>query len=184
MRRTFSVLLVLTFVLSSAVASGAPKYKRLGDDPSGDGPPALDVVYLEVARVGKTIDIRLGIDGMLPRAGGYPEAPGIEWVFTTGKRTFIAEAVAGTGPQGRFYLFELMKDGSLMQHQGATGTYDAADGFASVQVPLQTIGARKGTVLRGFMLDETGGDVDAHVHVGPQTHYADSFATTKKFVIP
>lgn len=179
------MLLALTFALSSGItATSAPKYKRLGEDPARDAPPALDLTYLEVARAGKTVDVRFGIDGMLPRTGGYPELPAIEWVFTTGTRTFIIEAVAGTGSEGRYFLFEIMDDGSFVQLDGATGTYDPADGFASVQVPLEVIGAKKGTKLKGFDRDATDGDVDAHVHLGPETLYADSFATTKAFVVP
>lgn len=176
--------LALTFLFSAALpAGGAPKYKRLGEDPAMDAPPALDLLYLDVANVGKAVDIRFGIEGMLPRSGGYPELPGIEWVFTTGKRVFVAEAVAGTGTQGRFFLFELEEDGSVTQLESPEGTYDPADGFASVKVPLKTIGAKKGTKLKGFNMGETDGDVDAHVHLGPETYYADSFETTKTFVI-
>lgn len=186
MRRTIVTALALSLLASAALpAGGAPKYKRLGEDPALDAPAALDLTYLDVARTGKAIDIRFGIEGMLPQAGGYPELPGIEWVFTTGTRTFIAEVVAGTSPEtARFFLFEIKDGGSFAQLENPTGTYDHADGFASVRVALKSIGAKKGTRLTGVDLGETEGDVDAHVHLGPMTHYADSFATTKPFRVP
>lgn len=175
----------VSLVLNLAAPSGgAPKYKRLGDDPEGDGPPALDLTYLDVARVGKAIDIRFGIAGMTPAGGGYPELPGVEWIFTSAGRTFVAEAVPTANGEGKYFLFEMKPDGSFVQLDSPNGTYDYTDGFASVRVPLKSIGARRGTEVAGAHLDGAPGDVDAHVHVGPATHYADAFHSDSAYVVP
>jgi hypothetical protein len=171
-------------VAGASASSGAPKYKRLGEDAELDAPPGLDLTYLEVAKVGKAVDMRFGISGMFPPGGGYPLLPGIEWTFTTGPRTFVAEAVATTNTTGAFYLFEVKPDGSFVQLESPTGTYNYADGFASVRVPLKAIGAKRGTTLRGAHIEGPDGDVDAHVHVGPLTHYADAFHTESAYKIP
>jgi hypothetical protein len=162
-------------------AGAGPKLKTLGTDPAGDAAPALDITYLQVGRTGDDLEIRIGISGMLPQTGGYPELPGIEWIFDVGSRTFIAEAVAGTSSPA-FYLFE-MKDDSFTQLESPTGTYDHANGYASILVPLETIGASKGSRISGTGPKGTN-DVDAHVHLGPQTYYADEMASTKDYVVP
>lgn len=174
-------------ISSLAGSSGAAgKVVRLGSDPAGDGPAALDVTFLDVTRTDDSLEIRIGVDKMLPGIGGFPEAPGIEWIFTTGKRTFIAEAVASRTP--KFFFFEL-KGESFEQLQGVTGTYDSADGFIRMLVPLQLIGAKKGTVIAGFHkplpeIDKVNGtDVDSHMH-GDGTEYFDDMKTTKSYVIP
>ncbi|MEA2434093.1 MAG: hypothetical protein QOG54_1550 [Actinomycetota bacterium] len=174
-------LLLVAFaclLLAGPAAFAANGPEELGNDPSGDGPPALDVTYLQVARAGKSLEVAIGVSGMFPQVGGYPEAPGIEWSFTSKGRTFVAEAVASlNGPT--FYLFE-EKGGAYEQLESPTGTYDHADGYIMIAIPLKTIGAKRGTVISG-----TGeNDVDAHVHVGPQTYYADQMTTTKDYVIP
>lgn len=164
------------------------KPSRLGTDPAGDGPPALDVTYLDVTTAKKSLEIRIGVEGMFPVLGGYPEGPGIEWIFTVGKRSFIAEAVASRTP--KFFFFEL-KGHSYEQLQGITGTYDPADGFIRMLVPLKLIGAKAGSVVEGFhepleMINkENGTDVDAHVHnPAGGTEYLDDMKTTKNYVVP
>ncbi|MGH2729868.1 MAG: hypothetical protein ACRDJI_04585 [Actinomycetota bacterium] len=177
-------LLTAAALLAGSLASPAgagPKLKTLGTDPAGDAPPALDITYLQVGRTGDDLVIRIGISGMLPQTGGYPTLPGIEWVFDVGSRTFIAEAVAGTS-RPAFYLFE-MKDDAFEQLESPEGTYDSADGYASILVPLETIGATSGTKISGTGPKGTD-DVDAHVHLGPQTYYADAMASSKDYVVP
>lgn len=189
MRRICTGLLALSLVLILALPSGAGgKFSRLGEDPTGDGPPALDITFLDVGRNKDNLEIRIGIDGMLPVFGGYPEGPGIEWIFTTGKRSFIAEVVASRNP--RFFFFELFDD-SYQQLQGMTGTYDPSDGFIRMLVPLELIGAKKGTVIAGYktpldMIQKgKGDDVDAHMHTAPgQTEYFDRMTTTKRYRLP
>jgi hypothetical protein len=178
--RLLAAAALITGCLATPAGAG-PKLKTLGTDPAGDGPPALDITYLQVGRTGSDLDIRIGISGMFPQTGGYPELPGIEWIFDVGSRTFIAEAVAGTSSPA-FYLFE-MKGDAYEQLESPEGTYDHANGYASILVPLETIGARAGSRISGTGPKGTD-DVDAHVHLGPQTHYADVMASTKDYVVP
>jgi hypothetical protein len=188
MKKPLLVLLAVALSATSVVPSNAArKVVRLGSDPAGDGPPALDVTFLDVTRTKDSLEIRIGIDTMLPGTGGYPEGPAIQWVFTTGKRAFIAEAVASRTP--RWFFFELFED-SYEQLQGMTGTYDWNDGFIRMLVPLDLIGAKKGTRISGFhdleILGKTNGtDVDSHLHTTPgQTEYIDELKTTKSYRIP
>lgn len=182
MRKLLAVSVVsLLLALMLAPAGSAPRLKTLGTDPAGDGPPALDVTYLQVGKNGSDLEIRIGIDKMLPVISGYPELPGIEWVFKVKKRTFIAEAVAGrNGPL--FFLFE-EKDGAFTQLEAPKGTYDPADGYASILVPMKTIGAKSGVKISGVRGLENG-DVDAHVHLLATTLYPDGMETTKSYVVP
>jgi hypothetical protein len=177
-------LVLATALLAIAVAAGqasaAGSLKRLGDDPANDGPPALDITYLEVGAAARKLEVRIGIETMFPGTGGYPALPGIEWTFDLGGRTFVAEAVADTEPA--FYLFEL-KGGGFTQLDSPTGTYDHANGYASILIPFEDIGARPGMKVSGTGKKGTV-DVDAHVHLGPQTYFADEMATNKDFVIP
>lgn len=166
-------------LLTAGPASGATKMKVLGEDPTGDAPPALDLTYVAAGRAGPDLEIHIGVDGMFPVAGGYPLLPGIQWSFVVKKRTFIAEAYVD-GRRAHFLLFEDLGD-SYKQLDPIEGTYDSADGFIRMLVPLKAIGARKGTKIRGR---PGGADADAHLHIGPYTHYADTLETTKAFVVP
>lgn len=193
-RLPIALLSLLLMIASTVPSSAATKVARLGTDPAGDGPPALDVTFLDVGRTKDALEIRIGIDKMFPAVGGYPEGPGIEWIFTAGKRSFIAEVVAGRTP--KFYFFELFED-SYSQLQGMTGTYDSNDGFIRMLVPLDLIGAKKGTLISGYkkpldMIQKgEGNDVDAHMHTIPnspagpgQTEYFDQMTTTKSYRLP
>lgn len=166
-------------LLAAGPASGATKMKVLGEDVVGDAPPALDLTHLAVGRAGPDLEIHIGVDGMFPQIGGYPQVPGIQWAFVVRGRTFIAEAYVD-GRRPYFLLFEDLGD-SYQQLDPIEGTYDAADGFIRMLVPLKAIGARKRTKIKGI---PGGADADAHLHIGPQTHYADTMETTKAFVIP
>ena len=182
MKKLTLLVAALSLVAALTPASAAPKLTRLGTDPAGDGPPALDVTYLDVGGHSGTLEIRIGVEGMLPVLGGYPELPGIEWIFDVGGRTFLAEAAIVSG-EGTYFLFELNKDGSFQQLDPPQGTYDSADGFISIHVPYKDIGARKGMKISGTGPKGTE-DVDAHVHAGVTTHYPDYLATTKDFILP
>lgn len=153
--------------------------KTLGTDPAGDGPPALDITYLKAGRAGKNLELHIGIDSMLPEVGGYPQIPGIQWAFVVKKKTYVAEAYVD-GRNANFLLFEDLGD-SFRQVATIDGTYDAEDGFIRLLVPLKAIKAKKGTKIKGA---PGGADVDAHLHLGPHTHYADTAATKKPFTIP
>lgn len=173
--------LTIAMALGAVTPSGAAtKMVRLGTDPANDGPPSLDVTYLDVGRTGADLEIRIGIANILPAIRSVPEAPGIEWVFEVKGRTFIAEGVPGTNPT--FYLFELVGD-TATQLDDPVGTYDAADGFIRMLVPLSDIGARKGIRISGTGPTGTE-DVDAHVHYPGGENYPDKMATTKDFVVP
>ncbi len=173
-------LAALCFLLLAGPVDAAASKSRLGEDPAGDGVPGLDITYLEVGRTGAKLEVSIGVTGMTPQMGGYPELPGIEWSFEVGGRQFVAEAVAGR-TQPTFYLFELV-DGQF-KTSNIEGTYDPADGFISMRVPLKAIGARSGSRLVGFD-SGAGADVDAHVHIGVQTIYPDVMETTKAFLVP
>ncbi|HYO61786.1 MAG TPA: hypothetical protein VEU29_07795 [Actinomycetota bacterium] len=195
--------ILVSLALCAAVAASAlPAHakgglKTLGTDPSGDGLPGLDVTSLQVGRTGQDLEVRIGLQ-MLPQAAGFPDLPGIEWVFDVTPRapkckgtclavvpptrTFVAEAVK-TSAGADFYLFEVMDDGSFEQIGQPEGTYEGSDGYTSIFVPLEMIGAGKGTVVKGTDGLEHG-DVDAHVHVGTVTHYPDGMETKKAYVIP
>lgn len=188
MKKTIAAAVATAILVGALPTGAAPKMTRLGTDPTGDGPPALDITFLDVGRTKDSLEIRIGIDKMLPVLGGYPEGPGIEWIFTVGKRTFIAEAVASRTP--KFFFFEL-KGHAFQQLQGITGTYDWAEGFIRMLVPLKLIGAKKGTVIAGFHEDlamiskDNGTDVDAHVHTTPgNTEYFDDMKTSKTYRVP
>jgi hypothetical protein len=180
MRRLSIAALAGALILALTPAAEAGAMKQLGTDPANDAVPALDVTSLAVGTSGSNLEIQIGIEGMLPVTGGYPELPGIEWIFDLGGRTFVAEAVAGQEPA--FYLFEL-RGGAFTQLDNPTGTYDHANGYASIVIPFKTIGARSGMKVSGTGKKGTE-DVDAHVHLGPQTYYADTMATSKDYVIP
>jgi hypothetical protein len=184
MKRSLACSLLLALVVSvSPVAPVGAETKMtvLGEDPAGDGPPALDVTYLAVGKTGKALEIHIGVDGMLPAIGGYPQLPGIQWAFDIKGRTFVAEAYVNN-QNPRFLLFEL-KDGGFTQLGELEGTYDSADGFIRMLVPLKDVGAKKGTKVSGMGPKGTE-DVDAHVHIGPVTEITDAFATTKDYKIP
>ena len=181
MKKLTLLIAAMSLVAALAPASAAPKMTRLGTDPAGDGPPALDVTYLDVGGHHGTLEIRIGVDGMLPGLGGYPELPGIEWTFDVAGRTFVAEG-AVQNAAGSFYLFEL-KGGAFEQLDTPEGTYNPDDGYISIHVPYSDIGARKGMKISGTGPKGTE-DVDAHVHAGATTHYPDYLATTKDFVLP
>ena len=183
MKKALIALGLCAMLAASAVPAYAGKggLKTLGTDPSGDGLPGLDVTYLQVGRNGADLEVRIGL-AMLPQLAGFPDLPGIEWVFDVKGRTFVAEAVK-TANGADFYLFELADDGSFQQLAQPEGTYEGSDGYTSILVPLKTIGARRGTLIKGTDGLENG-DVDAHVHVGPQTYYPDGMETDKGYVVP
>lgn len=164
--------------------------KTLGTDPANDALPALDITSLSVGLQDENVpslhaanlEIRIGIDKMLPVVGGYDSLPGIEWIFDVKRRAFVAEAFVQQA-EARFVLFEL-KGEAFEQVAQLEGTYDWTTGYISMVVPLHTIGATKhGTVVSGHGKRGTV-DVDAHVHLGTTTHYADEMASTKDYVVP
>lgn len=174
-----ALALALTACLVFTASAGAEvKMKRLGEDPALDGPPALDLTYVDVGRAGDDLEIRLGMSGMTPGTGGYPALPGIEWLFEVRGRQFLAEAYVES-TSGAFILFEV-KDGVFEQVADLEGTYDFNDGYISMLVPLEDIGAKPGSRIAGAGEN----DADAHVHTGANTMYTDYLTTTKSFKVP
>jgi hypothetical protein len=170
------------FAATVAVPAGASEdhLKVIGTDPAFDAPPGLDLTQIAVGRTGRDLEIRIWVEGMFPPGGGYPQVPGIQWMFKVRKRTFVAEAVATHG-DGMFFLFEI-KDGSAERLEDPEGTYDWTDGFIRIFVPLRSIGARRGTRIVG---DREGGfDVDAHIHAFAQDVYVDTMTTDRGYVVP
>jgi hypothetical protein len=182
MRKALVMALAATVALTVVAPSGAAtKMTRLGTDPDGDGYPSLDITYLDVGRNGRNLEIRIGLSNILPEIRSIPEAPGVQWAFDVKNRTFVAEGAPGRNP--RFFLFELFDDGSYEQIGAPEGTYDAADGYLMLLVPLADIAAKKGTVISGTGPKGTE-DVDAHIHAVPGNDlYPDKMATTKDFVV-
>lgn len=172
--RVLVAAVVALCALSGPALAGGPE--RLGEDPALDGPPALDITYLDVQRLGADLEIRIGVNGMLPGIGGYPALPGVEWLFTTGKRTFLAEAYVDN-TQGAYLLFEKVGDTYELVGELA-GTYDFADGYVSILVPLKQIKAKRGMTISG----DGDNDVDSHVHHASTT-YTDTMTTTGSFTV-
>jgi hypothetical protein len=182
MREALLLALAASLAITLAAPSGAATtLTRLGEDPDGDGYPSLDVTYLDVGRNGENLEIRIGLSNILPGIRSIPELPGVQWAFDIKGRTFIAEGAPGNNP--RFFLFEVFDDGSYEQLEAPQGTYEAADGYLMLLVPLKNIGAKKGTVISGTGPKGTE-DVDAHIHAIPGNDlYPDKMATTKDYVV-
>ncbi len=180
--KKLSLLLASALLLGLIAAPSGAKATmvRLGEDPAGDSEnPSLDVTYLEVGNTPTALEIRIGMANILPGVRAVPvELPGVEWIFDVGDRTFLAEGVPGTRPS--FYLFEIADDGTGTQMTAPEGTYEAADGFIRILVPLKDIGAKKGTLISGTGPKGTD-DVDAHIHYPGMTTYPDYMATTKDY---
>lgn len=183
MRKAMLLALVVALAVTMAAPSGAAgKLTRLGTDPDGDGYPSLDITYLDVGRNGADLEIRIGLSNILPEIRSIPEAPGVQWAFDIKGRTFVAEGAPGRNP--RYFLFEVYDDGSYEQIGSPQGTYDAADGYLKLLVPLKDIGAKRGTLISGTGPKGTE-DVDAHIHAIPGNDlYPDKMATTKDYVVP
>lgn len=173
------IVAIVIACLATGPAEAAPRRPvLLGTDPASDSQPGLDLTYLAAAVDRKVLEIRIGIAGMTPGLGGYPELPGVEWKFKVGGRKFLAEAVAGL-PDPRFYLFKMSKKG-FEQLENPKGTYDWSRGYACILVPLKTIAAKRGSRITGAVKN----DVDAHIHLGPTTHYSDMMATKRSIRVP
>jgi hypothetical protein len=168
---------VALMLISPAQAAGA--FKTLGSDASLDAPPGADLTSLQVAQGSKTLDIRIGI-ALVPSQGSYPEA-GIQWAFTSGKRTYLAETHVGTGEFG-FNLYRVDASGAFVLIGPIDGAVDVEAGIVDMHVPLRSIGAVSGTVISGQPLG-TSGDVEFHQHASLATRVLDEFTTERSFKI-
>lgn len=180
-RTALRALLALALASLMSLPSGATAapMKVLGTDPSLDGPPAADLVSLAAATHGADFHIRIGLANAAPVQGSYPGA-GIEWAFEVRGRTFLAEAHPEPGAM-RYTLFEISGD-QLRQVKILEGDFDTATGLIDMYVPLQSIGARKGTRISGAG-DGSAADVDIHQHAGPASRELDAMTTKSDFVI-
>lgn len=174
-------LTALALAASMSLPSGATAapMKVLGTDPALDGAPAADLVSLAAAMHGADFHIQIGLAQALPVQGSYPGA-GIEWAFDVRGRTFLAEAHPEPGEM-RYTLFEITGD-SLRQVKILEGAWDAQTGLIDMYVPLQSIGARRGTRISGAG-DGSTPDADIHQHAGPASRQLDALTTTSDFVV-
>jgi hypothetical protein len=164
--------------LLPGAATAAP-LKVLGTDPALDGPPAADLVSIAAATHGADLHVQIGLADALPAQGSYPGA-GIEWTFDVKARTFLVEAHPEPGAM-RYTLFEIVGD-QLRQVEILDGAFDAAAGTVDMYVPLQSIGARKGTRISGAG-DGSSPDVDIHQHAGVVSQELDTMTTTTDFIV-
>jgi hypothetical protein len=186
MRKTLCSLLgALVAVFWAAPVGAAPVYKVLGMDAELDAPPSFDLTELAVRKMGRDLQIMIGLNGMTPPWGSaIPLLPGVQWSFEVKGKTFVAEAYTDPTSDPGFLLFQ--KKGEVFtQLATLKGTYNWEDEFVSMRVPLKKIGAKRGTRISGVGKKGTGGsnDVDFHVHHA-DTYYADYLSTNKDFVVP
>lgn len=172
------VALALAATMLPGTATAGPM-KVLGTDPALDGPPAADLVSLAAATHGSDFHIRIGLANALPVQGSYPGA-GIEWTFEARGRKFLAEAHPEPGAM-RYTLFEIVGD-QLRQVEALDGAFDTDLGVIDMYVPLQSIGARKGTRISGAG-DGSTPDADIHQHAGVTSQELDALTTTSDFVV-
>jgi hypothetical protein len=180
-RTTVGALIALALTTSMLLpsAAAAKPMKVLGTDPALDGAPAADLVSLAAATHGSDFHIQIGLAQALPVQGSYPGA-GIEWAFEVRGRTFLAEAHPEPGEM-RYTLFEISGD-ELRQVEILDGAFDTEAGLIDMYVPLQSIGARKGTKISGAG-DGSTPDADIHQHAGPASRELDAMTTTSDFVV-
>jgi hypothetical protein len=177
--RSGAVAVALAAAMTLPGAAAAAPMKVLGTDPALDGPPGADLVSLAAATHGSDFHIQIGLADALPVQGSYPGA-GIEWTFEVRGRTFLAEAHPEPGAM-RYTLFELVA-GQLRQIEVLDGAFDTDAGLIDMYVPLQSIGARKGTRISGAG-DGSSPDADIHQHAGVASQELDTMTTTSDFVV-
>lgn len=186
MKRLLAIALIVSAVAvplttQAAKAAKETKFKLLGTDASNDAPPAADLTSLMVGKSGLNLSVRIGVANLLPVQGSYPGA-GIEWTFDVGSRTFVAEAHPADGGDFEYTLFEV-RNGSFSTVSQLKGAVVADESYILMSVPLQTIGAKRGTVISGVGAPGTP-DVDIHQHAQVTSQLLDEFATAKDYIIP
>lgn len=181
--RILAAAVVALTVLPVAPVAAAPSFETLGTDASLDAAPSFDLTRLEIRRAGKDLEIRIHIENMTPPWGSaIPYLPGVEWTFVVRGHTFVAEAYTDPTSEPGFLLFE-QKGDAFTQLAELRGSYDWADGYVGIRIPLGKIGARSGTRISGVGKKGTN-DVDFHIHLGPVTEYADEMATERDYIVP
>ena len=148
----------------------------LGTDPANDAPPGSDLTQLAAGVHGTDLHIQFTLTS-IPGAGSYGPLAGIEWIFKSNGKTYLAEAFPDGADFG-YILFEKNGD-AWTQTADLTGNWDTVAGVLDIFVPLKTIGAKKGTKITGAGPD----DVDVHIHAGVTTIYPDAMTTSKGIVV-
>ena len=163
----------------AAPATGAPGgTKVMGTDAENDAPPGADLTALEVAQHGRDLHVRI-VGSTIPSVGSYPEA-GIQWSFSSRGRVFAAEAHQESPGEYGFTLYEV-KGGSFNVVGDVEGELE--DGAFSMYVPLNSISATRGTIIKGAVLEGADADVEIHQHAGVTSGIVDDLLTTKTFKI-
>ena len=173
---------VIAIALSGLLVAPAPAgadvpLTVLGTDPALDAPPGGDLTKLAAGVHGGDLHIQFTFANSIPVAGTYGPLAGIEWLFTSEGKTYLAEAYPDGAGFG-FVLFEITGD-SFKQIETLEGEYDTIGGVMDVFVPLKTIGAKKGTKIQGAGPN----DVDVHIHGLLTTVYPDKMTTKKGIVV-
>lgn len=171
-----ALAVALSLTSFAPAAEGAKGFKRLGTDLVGDGPPGFDLTYLDVGRRGSDLEIRIGMDEIVP-VYPAPDPFGVEWIFDVKGKTFLAEGYVQRG-QPEFTLFQITGD-SFTVVSDLEGSFDINGGYVMIRVPLKLIGAKRGTLISGTGKKGTE-DVDWHIHHATTT-YTDFLATTKDY---
>ena len=180
-QRVWRLAIAAVMIATSVIAPGAAAAggsKPLGTDPSNDGPPGADLTALEVARHGRDLHVRI-VQSTVPSVGSYPNA-GIQWSFSASGRVFAVEAHQEAPGAYGFSLYEI-KGGAFNVVDTIEG--ELGDGAFDMYVPLSAISARKGTVIRGVLLDGALGDVEIHQHAGVASQVLDDMKTTQAFKV-
>jgi len=169
-------LLAVPTAVPSAAAAGDSKV--LGTDAENDAPPGADLVALHAAQKGRDLHVRIVLS-LIPGLGSYPEA-GIQWSFSSRGRTFAVEAHQEAPGEYGYTLYEVIAGAYkvISPVEGVMGD----NGF-DITVPLSSIGASKGTVIKGAPLDSALGDVEMHQHANAASRVLDDFQTTKTFKV-
>jgi hypothetical protein len=180
-KRISIVGLVLATALSAVPAQGAARrVARLGTDAAQDAPPSIDLTYLDVGRNGQYLEVRIGLNTVLPQLRSTPGA-GIEWTFDVNGKTFVAEGHPDYQNGPSYTLFQVRNE-VFTQIAHLQGSWETDNGYLQMLVPFKLIGARKGTKISGHGPKGTE-DVDVHQHAGPASRLVDAFATTKNYVV-
>ena len=177
LKRSFAAVLAAAALGAFAAPAGADvPLTVLGTDAANDAPPGSDLLELAAGIHGPDLHIQFHMTS-IPGAGTYGPLAGIEWIFKSNGKTFLAEAFPDGADFG-YILFEKNGD-AWTQTADLKGNFDTVNGLLDIFVPLKTIGAKKGTKITGAGAD----DVDIHVHAGLTTSYPDVMTTEKGITV-
>ena len=177
-KRSFvAVVAAAGLLLPVAPAGAGGGMSVLGTDPALDALPGSDLTQLAVATHGSDLHIQFTFANSIPVAGTYGPPTGVQWAFKVKNKTFVAEAYPDGASFG-YVLFEIKGD-TFTQVATLEGQWDTIAGVLDIFVPLNEIGAEKGTKIAGAGKN----DVDVHVHALVTTYYPDQMTTKKDFVV-